>query len=60
MCETEGINIIPLDHFGDNERLAIQSPIPEPTPAGSKTLAVLIQKGVFDQIKKEEDKEKAE
>ena len=54
MCEVEGIECIPLDHFGDAERAGPGTGIPEPTPKGARDLAVLIQERVVAQIQMEE------
>ena len=53
-CDEVGITCIKLDHFGDDERKAGETNIPEPTPKGAYDLAVLIQKNVLDRIKVEE------
>jgi len=54
MCENQGIKCIPLDHFGDEERIGPGTGIPEPTPKGAKELALLIQEAVLSRIQVEE------
>ena len=43
MCQEEGIGYISLEEFGDEERWAGSTGIPEPTPVGAKRLAELIR-----------------
>ena len=55
LCEEEGIGLILLTHFGDQERDDPGSGIPEPTLYGAIQLAKLIQEAMFRQIEKEEN-----
>ena len=55
MCEEEGTQFIPLDHFKDKERDNAGTGIPEPTPYGAIALAKLIQEAVARQIEIEEN-----